>query len=116
MKFLLVLDDVWNEDRNKWIELRDLLIDGSKGSKIIVTSRSDLVASAMSTDSTYNLEGLSQNDCLSLFVKCAFKEGEEKQHPNLLKIGKEIVGKCKGVPLAVRTLGSLLHSKVDEQE
>jgi len=116
MKFLLVLNDVWNEDRNKWIELRDLLIDGSKGSKIIVTTRSDLVASAMSTDSTYNLEGLSQNDCLSLFVKCAFKEGEEKQHPNLLKIGKEIVEKCKGVPLAVRTLGSLLHSKVDEQE
>jgi Leucine-rich repeat (LRR) protein len=115
-KFLLVLDDVWNEDRNKWIELRDLLIDGSEGSKIIVTTRTDLVASVMSTDSTYNLEGLLQDDCLSLFVKCAFKEGEEKQHPNLLKIGKEIVEKCKGVPLAVKTLGSLLHSKVDERE
>jgi uridine kinase len=115
-KFLLVLDDVWNEDHNKWIDLRDLLIDGSEGSKIIVTTRSDLVASIMSTDSTYNLEGLSQDDCLSLFVKCAFKEGEDKQHSNLLKIGKEIVGKCKGVPLAVRTLGSLLHSKVDERE
>jgi len=114
-KFLLVLDDVWNEDRTKWIELGDFLIDGSKGSKIIVTTRSDLVASVMNTDSTYNLQGLSQDDCLSLFVKCAFKEGEEKQHPNLLKIGKEIVRKCKGVPLAVRTLGSLLHSKVDER-
>jgi hypothetical protein len=33
-KFLLVLDDVWNEDRNKWIELRDLLIDGSKEVKL----------------------------------------------------------------------------------
>ncbi|XP_062166252.1 disease resistance protein RGA2-like [Alnus glutinosa] len=115
-KFLLVLDDVWNEDHNKWIELKGLLIDGFKGSKIIVTTRSNLVASVMSSDSTYNLEGLSQDDCLSLFVKCAFKEGEEKQHPSLLKIGKEIVGKCKGVPLAVRTLGSLLHSKVDERE
>jgi len=115
-KFLLVLDDVWNEDRNKWIELRDLLIDGSEGSKIIVTTRTDLVASVMSTDSTNNLEGLCQDDCLSLFVKCAFNEGEEKQHPNLLKIGKEIVEKCKGVPLAVKTLGSLLHSKVDERE
>jgi hypothetical protein len=36
-KFLLVLDDIWNEDHNKWIELRGLLIDGFKGSKIIVT-------------------------------------------------------------------------------
>ncbi|XP_059463050.1 putative disease resistance protein RGA3 isoform X2 [Corylus avellana] len=115
-KFLLVLDDVWNEDRNKWIELRDLLIGASEGSEIIVTTRGNLVAFAMSTDSTYSLKGLSQHDCLSLFVKCAFTEGEEKQHPNLLKIGKEIVEKCKGVPLAVRTLGSLLYSKVDERE
>ncbi|XP_059462828.1 putative disease resistance protein RGA3 [Corylus avellana] len=115
-KFLLVLDDVWNDDHNKWIGLRDLLIGGCKGSKIIVTTRSNSVASAMETDSTYSLEGLSQEDCLSLFVKCALKEGEENQHPNLLKIGKEIVEKCKGVPLAVRTLGSLLYSKVDEHE
>ncbi|XP_059462831.1 putative disease resistance protein RGA3 [Corylus avellana] len=115
-KFLLVLDDVWNEDRNKWIELKDLLIDGFEGSKIIVTTRSKLVASVMSTDFTYNLQGLSQHDCLSLFVKCAFKEGADEQHPNLLKIAKQIVGKCKGVPLAVRTLGSLLFSKVDERE
>ncbi|XP_059428109.1 disease resistance protein RGA2-like [Corylus avellana] len=115
-KFLLVLDDVWNEDHNKWIELRDLLIGGSEGSKIIVTTRSNLVASVMSTDFTYNLKGLSEHDCLSLFVKCAFKEGEDLQHPNLLKIAKQIVGKCKGVPLAVRTLGSLLFSKVDERE
>ena len=113
-KYLLVLDDVWNEDHNKWIELRDLLVDGSEGSKIIMTTRSNLVASVMSTDSTYNLEGLTRDDCFSLFVKFAFKEGEEKQHPNLLEIGKEIVEKCKGVPLAVRTLGSLLYSKVDE--
>lgn len=84
-KFLLVLDDVWNEDRNKWIELRDLLIAGSEGSKIIVTTRSHVVASVMTTDFTYNLEGLSQDDCLSLFVKCAFEDGENKQHPNLLK-------------------------------
>jgi len=115
-KFLLVLDDVWNEDHNKWIELRGLLIDGFKGSKIIVTTRSNLVASVMSSDSTYNLEGLSQDDCLSLFVKCAFEEGEDKQRPNLLNIGKEIVKKCKGVPLVVKTLGRLLYSKVDERE
>jgi hypothetical protein len=115
-KFLLVLDDIWNEDHNKWIELRGLLIDGFKGSKIIVTTRSNLVASVMSSDSTYNLEGLSQNDCLSLFVECAFEKGEDKQRPNLLEIGNKIVKKCKGIPLAVKTLGRLLYSKVDEHE
>jgi hypothetical protein len=115
-KFLLVLDDVWNEDRSKWIDLERLLSGGSKGSRIVVTTRSQLVASIMGTGSAYILNCLPEGDCLSLFVKWAFKEGEDKQYPNLLEIGKEIVKKCKGVPLAIRTLGSLLFSKVDERE
>jgi hypothetical protein len=101
-KFLLVLDDVWNEDRSKWIELMGLLSGGLEGSRILVTTRSHLVASIVGTVPTYTLEGLSHDDCLSLFVKWAFKEGEDKQYPNLLEIGKEIVEKCKGVPLAIR--------------
>jgi hypothetical protein len=115
-KFLLVLDDVWNENRSKWIELKGLLSGGSEGSRIVVTTRSHLVASIVRTGSTYTLECLSHDDCLSLFVKWAFKEGEDKQYPNLLEIGKEIVKKCKGVPLAIKTLGSLLFSKLDERE
>nr|XP_023929467.1 putative disease resistance protein RGA3 [Quercus suber] len=115
-KFLLVLDDVSNEDHIKWIELKNLLLGGCNGSKIIVTTRNSSVATIMSIAESYNLDGLSQKDCLSLFVKLAFKEGEEEQYPNLLEIGKEIVKKCKGVPLAVNTLACLLYSKVDEHE
>uniref|UniRef100_A0A2N9GRN5 Rx N-terminal domain-containing protein n=1 Tax=Fagus sylvatica TaxID=28930 RepID=A0A2N9GRN5_FAGSY len=113
-KFLLVLDDVWSEDREKWIELRSLLMGGAKGSKILVTTRSPTVASMMGTMSPYNLEGLPHKQCLSLFVKWAFDEGQESRHPNLVEIGDEIVKKCKGVPLAVKSLGSLLYSKLEE--
>ncbi|XP_029126559.1 putative disease resistance protein RGA3 [Cajanus cajan] len=107
-KYLLVLDDIWSDDRAKWIELKDLLKVGAVGSKIIVTTRSNTIASMMSTVTPYVLEGLSLENCLSLFVKWAFKEGEETKYPNLVEIGKEIVQKCRGVPLAVRTLGSSL--------
>ncbi|KAM3691151.1 hypothetical protein ACJW31_09G173800 [Castanea mollissima] len=115
-KFLLVLDDVWNEDRRKWNQLEELLIGGSDGSKILVTTRNNSVATSMGTTTTYNLKGLPEEDCMSLFVKLAFKVGQENQYPNLLYIGREIVKKCKGVPLAVSTLAGLLYSKVDEHE
>ncbi|XP_035545127.1 disease resistance protein RGA2-like [Juglans regia] len=115
-RFLLVLDDVWNENRNKWTELRDLLNGGSHGSVIVVTTRSRKVSSVLDPIYTHSVEGLSKEECLSLFVKCAFKEGEDKLYPNLLPIADEIVKKCKGVPLAVKSLGGLLYSKVDESE
>ena len=57
-KYLLVLDDVWNEDREKWLELKDLLMGDSKGSKIIITTRSRLVAEITKTVSPYFLKGL----------------------------------------------------------
>ncbi|KAL4304858.1 hypothetical protein AHAS_Ahas16G0020300 [Arachis hypogaea] len=89
-KFLLVLDDVWSEDRAKWVELRSLIRIGGDGSKIVVTTRSHSIASMMGTVPSHDLECLSLEDSLSLFVKWAFKEGEEEKHPNLVTIGKEI--------------------------
>ncbi|XP_027920003.1 disease resistance protein RGA2-like [Vigna unguiculata] len=115
-KFLLVLDDVWNEDRVKWVELRNLIQVSAAGSKILVTTRSHSIASMMGTVPSHILEGLSEEDSLSLFVKWAFKEGEEEKHPHLLNIGRQIVKKCKEVPLAVRTLGSLLFLKFEASE
>lgn len=115
-KFLLVLDDVWNEDPKRWLDLRDLLTCGAEGSRIIVTTRNKVVASIMGTSAPYELECLSNNECLSIFVKCAFKEGQVNANPELLEIGKAIVNKCGGIPLAVRTLGSLLCTKTEERD
>ncbi|RDX94293.1 putative disease resistance protein RGA1, partial [Mucuna pruriens] len=115
-KFLLVLDDVWNEDRVKWIELSNLIQAGAPGSKILVTTRNYSIASMMGTVPSHVLEGLFLEDSFSLFVKWAFKEGEEGKYPHLLNIGREIVTKCRGIPLAVRTLGSLLFQKFEANE
>ncbi|XP_058740380.1 putative disease resistance protein RGA3 [Vicia villosa] len=115
-KFLLVLDDVWNEDRVQWTEVRDLLQVGALGSKILITTRSHSIASMMGTVSSHSLEGLSLEDSLSIFVKWAFKEGEAMRYPHLVNIGREIVKKCGGIPLAVRTVGSLLFSKYETAE
>ncbi|KAH7571156.1 hypothetical protein JRO89_XS05G0261200 [Xanthoceras sorbifolium] len=117
-RYLLVMDDVWNENVQKWVEFKMLLLGGASGSKIVVTTCRKRVASIMSTTrdgNGYNLKGLSFESCLLLFMNCAFREGQEK-HQKLVKIGEEIVKKCGGVPLAVKSLGSLLRSSTDETE
>lgn len=115
-RFFLILDDVWNTDRDKWLELKALIRGGVNGSKILVTTRSKLVASIMGTSPAYELKGLSPEECLSLLIKCAFDDGQDKQYPNLIKIGEGIVRKCGGTPLAVRTLGGILYSKKAEYD
>ncbi|XP_038695161.1 putative disease resistance protein RGA3 [Tripterygium wilfordii] len=113
-RFLLVLDDMWCDDRAKWIELVDVLEGGADRSRVIVTTRSNSVAKIVGTVPTYNLRGLPDQDCVSLFKKWAFKEGEGEYSPKLMEIGNDIVKKCRGLPLAIKTLGSLLYSKNDE--
>uniref|UniRef100_A0A803PTR8 Uncharacterized protein n=1 Tax=Cannabis sativa TaxID=3483 RepID=A0A803PTR8_CANSA len=116
-KFLLVLDDVWNEDPLKWHELAELLSVGSEKSKIIVTTRNSKVASIMGGIRPYELEGLPEKDSLSLFFKYAFRgEEDASKCPELKRIGEEIVEKCSGVPLALKTLGSLLRLKTEAHE
>ncbi|KAJ8900193.1 hypothetical protein K2173_024833 [Erythroxylum novogranatense] len=116
-KYLLVLDDVWNEDIKVWQELQRLLMCGARGSRIIVTTRSTKVAMVTSRLSPYGLKGLSLEESWTLFTKLVFEGQEPKTYSrNLLQIGKEIVQKCAGVPLAIKTIGSLLYFKNPETE
>ncbi|KAI6697900.1 hypothetical protein NL676_018019 [Syzygium grande] len=113
---LFVMDDVWEVRREDWVELRNLLRGVSEGSKVILTSRNTSVASIMGTVPPLNLASLSRKDSLTLFVKCAFNQGQETNHPDLMVIGEEIVSKCQGNPLAVKTLGCSLHSKYNRRD
>ncbi|KAG1333933.1 putative disease resistance protein RGA1 [Cocos nucifera] len=115
-KFLLVLDDVWNEEEAEWERLKPLLRGGKKGSKIIVTSRSERVASIMGSFAPLRLQVLSTDDCWTLFRQRAFGLGKGEETSRLVEIGKEIVQKCGGLPLAAKALGSLMSSRRGEVE
>ncbi|XP_077225814.1 putative disease resistance protein RGA1 [Tasmannia lanceolata] len=65
--------------------------------------------------SLLHLTGLSDSDSWSLFESQAFVSGRSEEHPNLVAIGKDIVKKCGGVPLAAKALGSLLRLKREEE-
>ncbi|XP_039138997.1 putative disease resistance protein RGA3 isoform X2 [Dioscorea cayenensis subsp. rotundata] len=117
-RVLLVLDDVWNENEHKWDELKHLLSGGTmtQGSKVIVTTRSIRVASIMGTVPSLQLSGLSEDHCWTLFRQRAFGRGKGEETLRLVAIGKDIVKKCGGVPLAAKALGSLMAFKRSEGE
>ncbi|KRH13355.1 hypothetical protein GLYMA_15G233100v4 [Glycine max] len=109
-KFLLVLDDVWNESRPKWEAVLNALVCGAQGSRILVTTRSEEVASAMRSKE-HKLEQLQEDYCWQLFAKHAFRDDNLPRDPGCPVIGRKIVKKCKGLPLALKSMGSLLHNK-----
>ncbi|XP_024038835.1 putative disease resistance RPP13-like protein 1 [Citrus clementina] len=115
-KFLLVLDDVWNENYNDWDRLRPPFEAGAPGSKIIVTARNQGVAAIMGTAPAYQLKKLSNDDCLSVFAQHALGTRDFSSNKSLEEIGKKIVIKCNGLPLAAKTLGGLLRGKLDRSD
>ncbi|KAL2921065.1 Disease resistance protein RGA2 [Bienertia sinuspersici] len=110
-KYLLVLDDVWTENRNQWLKLVDFLLGDESGSRILVTTRSHETARIVGNGPKHELEGLSKDNSWLLFKKIAFVSEQSNPPEDLVKIGLEIVEGCGGVPLAIRMVASLLYGQ-----
>ncbi|KAH9689095.1 hypothetical protein KPL70_015350 [Citrus sinensis] len=115
-KFLLVLDDVWNEDYYKWEPFYKCLKNGLHGSKILITTRKDRVARCMRSTNVTSVNVLSEIECWSVFEQLAFFDRSKEECEKLQNIGRQIVRKCKGLPLAAKTIASLLQSRNTEKE
>ncbi|XP_055959950.1 putative disease resistance protein RGA3 [Mercurialis annua] len=115
-RFLLVLDDVWNEDYRKWEQLKSFIECGAPGSKILVTTRKEVVARTMDSVNIIKLRLLSDKECWEIFTNVAFFQRPTNDCVVLEEIGRKIVSKCKGLPLAVKTIASLLRFKKSRRE
>nr|XP_043609660.1 putative disease resistance RPP13-like protein 1 [Erigeron canadensis] len=115
-RFLLVLDDVWNEDKTQWELLQRPFCVGAPGSKIIVTTRKNKVATVVDSTQAYPLEILSSEKALCLLAQNAFGELNFDLHPTFRLHGEGIVNKCGRLPLALITIGRVLRSKTNYEE
>ncbi|XP_074281866.1 disease resistance protein RGA2-like [Silene latifolia] len=114
-RFLLVLDGVWDEVslRVKWQELERVLKDGAKGSRVLLTTRSDTVARIIGTHEPYMINDLSDDDCWLLFRDIAITKFHDQ---GVEAIGKEISKMCHKLPLPILTIGTILAGKFSVRE
>ncbi|GMI78154.1 hypothetical protein like AT3G14470 [Hibiscus trionum] len=116
--FLLVLDDVWDEDIKNWEDLKGCLqaINESKQSWILATSRSENVALVRETppDHRHHLKAVIDEECWSIIKERAF--GNSLISPELEAIGKDIARRCGGVPLVATVIGGTMCNKWNKDE
>ncbi|GKA78672.1 NB-ARC domains-containing protein [Tanacetum coccineum] len=110
-KFLLVLDDVWTESYKDWETLVRPFSVCARGSKVIITTRKDQLLKELPCSQLKQLQCLSPDDAMSLFCQNALDANNFDLYPTLKAHGEDIVGKCKGLPLALIALGRLLRRK-----
>ncbi|KAI0529401.1 hypothetical protein KFK09_001950 [Dendrobium nobile] len=112
-RFLLILDDIWNERPDMWEALRAPFTGIGMG-KIIITTRSMLVSRIMQTVPSLELGCLNEENSWLLFQRQTFYGWELHQQLNFEQIGRGITKKCGGLPLALKVIGGFLRYEVNE--
>uniref|UniRef100_A0A0E0BQ74 Uncharacterized protein n=1 Tax=Oryza glumipatula TaxID=40148 RepID=A0A0E0BQ74_9ORYZ len=115
--FLLVLDDVWEENLHEWEKLFSVLRGINTRIKILLTTRTQSVATLVESvtgceDQHLRLHELEEIGNLQLFCHHALadlKAGSE-DYAVFLSIGAQIAKKLGGTPLAIKVASSYLRS------
>nr|AAP05797.1 putative disease resistance complex protein [Oryza sativa Japonica Group] len=114
-KFLLVLDDVWNERKDIWDALLSAM-SPAQSSIILVTTRNTSVSTIVQTMHPYNVSCLPFEESWQLFKQMAFLHQDESMKTDFEVIGRKIVQKCAGLPLAVKAIASALRFEENEEK
>ncbi|XWS73828.1 hypothetical protein CRYUN_Cryun02cG0163000 [Craigia yunnanensis] len=115
-RYLIVLDDVWNIEF--WQEMNIVLPEGMRGSRIMVTTRKEDVASSPYGFVSYihRIQPLRKDDAWKLFCKRAFANDLDGCPSYLDSLARNLAEKCNGLPLAIVALGGLMSSKKSTAE
>ncbi|KAL6870761.1 hypothetical protein ACP4OV_014609 [Aristida adscensionis] len=111
---LLVMDDVWNHQAWESVLETPLVNVLAEGSRVLVTTRHNMVARGMRAENPYHqVERLNPDDAWSLLKNQVTRNaGNDETEVGMLKdIGMGIIEKCDCLPLAIKVVGGLLRQK-----
>ncbi|KAK6118952.1 hypothetical protein DH2020_047290 [Rehmannia glutinosa] len=103
------------EEMENWDDFVNSLVGISsvRGNGIIVTTRSEKVASIVKTLPIHELKSLSEDNCWSIIKAKAFRTGEVPLEFETM--GENIAKRCQGLPLAAKVVGGLLRGKSKDE-
>ncbi|RVW28706.1 Disease resistance protein RPS5 [Vitis vinifera] len=113
-RFVLLLDNVWQR-----LDLSEIgvppLPDDQYKSKVIITTRFMRICSDMEVQATFKVNCLTREEALALFLK---KVGEDtlSSHPDIPNLAEMMTERCKGLPLALVTVGRAMANRITPQE
>ncbi|XP_047947604.1 putative late blight resistance protein homolog R1A-10 [Salvia hispanica] len=110
-RYLIVLDDIWSVEA--WEKIQKFFPENGNGSRIVVTTRQQEVANYFGSTSL-DVGFLDYENRWNLFCEVTF--AQQDCPPQLERIAKNIVKKCRGLPLAIRVIGGLLGKAPRIQE
>ncbi|KAI6689552.1 hypothetical protein NL676_026380 [Syzygium grande] len=101
-KFMLLIDDLWARlDLSKIGVPRPGL---ESQSKVVFTTRLEQVCHQMGANEIFEVKCLTPEEALALFENYVGKSTVDS-HPEIPKLAKDIAQECKGLPLALITVG-----------
>ncbi|KAF2325411.1 hypothetical protein GH714_027830 [Hevea brasiliensis] len=114
---LIFMDDVWRMNLPWWDKFCSSLQKVIGGSSCVITTRNEEVATDMGVDKSqiHQPKTLNKDESWLLFSKFAFARCRGKRCPDAQfdKEGREILDKCGGLPLAIKTVAALLAPKTN---
>nr|XP_043633055.1 uncharacterized protein LOC122604230 [Erigeron canadensis] len=111
-KILIILDDLWNI-----VDLKDIGLASPfpKGFKLFLTSRDERLCGQMGveTSSILKMGGLEEAKAKQLFWETTGLSEGAVDH-QLIKLGEDIVKRCSGLPMAIKTIALALRGEIKD--
>lgn len=122
-RFLLVLDDAWEDTlHERWEQfLAPLRNSAPMGGRILLTTRKGSVADAVKRQmpagyKCLELRGLDEQDTLNLFNHHAFGNSTHNDNSEIRLIGEQIARRLRGCPFIAKVIGQQLRDNTDCQK